>query len=183
MPLSTPPRKKAEAFYPVFSGDAMWEIDSNLQILSFLYAGLAGGIFSVFYDVLKSVRLSFKCSAITVFFQDIFYFAVVAVEAFCFLLSQSGGEIRLYIIFGFILGFIILRLTFSRILVPVLSGVLKFILKIFRTVDKGFWKIIAALEGFFGKIFKKTASFLKNSKNRVKKLLKRPKGLLYTKQE
>ena len=131
MPLSTPPRKKAEAFYPVFSGDAMWEIDSNLQILSFLYAVLAGGIFSVFYDVLKSVRLSFKCSAITVFFQDIFYFAVVAVAAFCFLLSQSGGEIRLYIIFGFILGFIILRLTFSRILVPVLSGVLKFILKIY----------------------------------------------------
>jgi len=157
----------------------MWEINSNLQILSFLYSVLTGGIFCFIYDLFKSLRSKLKFSAVSVFFQDIFYSAIISVIAFCFFLIFVNGEIRSYILLGFLIGFLIFRATISKITLPLFKFIFGLILKVFSFFKWLFLRFETFLCIFFAKIKK----FLKNNVNRLKKLLKRRKGLLYTNQE
>ena len=157
----------------------MWEINSNLQALTFLYAVLMGGMYSLIYDIFKAYRIKYKPSGIFIFFQDIIYSAIISVVSFCFFLVFVNGEIRSYILLGFLIGFVIFRLTISRIILFVFGFVFKIINLIFSYLNCAF----LFLERVFGKFFIKIEKFLKNIANRLKKLLKRQKGLLYTMKE
>lgn len=157
----------------------MWEIDINFQLLGFIDAVLFGMTLCGIYDIFKAFRLSFEFSKIAIFIQDIIYFIFISIISFVFLLIFTNGEIRLYILLGFAIGFIISRFTVSRILLPVLKTVILFFKRIFSFV---FIKI-GLIFVFTEKIFNIIIKFLKNIKNSAKKLLKTRKGLLYTKQE
>ncbi len=157
----------------------MWEINSNLQILSFLYSILVGGTFCFIYDFFKAYRLKRKSSAVSVFFQDIIYSAIVSVIAFCFFLIFVNGEIRSYILLGFVLGFFIFKITVSKIILPIIKFMFGALIRIFSFLNS----VFLSFEGFLSRFFIKFKFFLKNNGNRLKKLLKRQKGLLYTNEE
>ena len=137
----------------------MWELSSSSHVLNFLYSIALGFIFDLLYDIFKSVRLTVKCSDISVFIQDVLYFAVISVLSFCFFLCFTYGEIRFYILIGFILGFAVSYLTLSKIVIPFLSFIIRIIIKISGYLD---W-IFNALYKFFTRISKKVKKFLKNA--------------------
>ncbi len=151
----------------------MWEIHNNLQLLGFLYSLVLGMIYSVFYDLFRTIRILKHHKNLTVFFEDIFYFLLLCVATFLFLLSITNGEIRAYILFGIALGFLIFNRLFSKLFVKVFFKVLKFFFSGIRAVSKGFYLIFEKIDRLFLKIFK-------NSLNFFKKGLKTTKGLLYT---
>lgn len=157
----------------------MWELNSGLQILNFLYAIVLGVGFDLFYDIFKALRLNIKLSDFAVFIQDVLYFAVISVLSFCFFLIFTCGEIRFYILTGFAIGFLVSRLSLSKILVPVFSFILSLIIKILGYIK---W-IFNELYEFLYNIFKKVAFFSKKTLKSVKKLLKKTEGLLYTTRE
>ena len=142
----------------------MWEINSNLQILSFLYSLVFGGFFALLYDIFKALRLTNHFSSIAIFFQDILYFIIVGLISFCLFLALASGEIRSYILFGFLLGAIIWRITVSKFFVK--------IFKTFFTLNKQFFKVVCSifsrLEAIFEKIFKKFEIFFKKHENKAK---------------
>ena len=142
----------------------MWEINSNLQILSFVYAVAAGCVFSLIYDFFKSIRLCFKVSAFVIFFQDILYFSIISVLSFCFFLSFSNGEIRSYILLGHLLGAVVSRITFSKISVPFFRLIFSFLRKIITFFNYGY----AYLERIFEDLFQKVKKILKKPENKVK---------------
>lgn len=154
----------------------MWEINNSLQILSFFRSLVLGILLCVFYDIIKSFRLTFNFSTIAIFLQDIIYSVIAAFATFLFLLSVTNGEMRGYVIVGILAGFILSRVTLSRILCKFLKIIYGGIKRLFGAVSKGFYLSFDLLTEKMLKIFKKT---LKS----VKKLLKTSKDLLYTKTE
>ena len=171
-------KKRADSFQE-FSGDFMWEINLSDQLLSFFYAVITGFVFCFIYDILKSCRLTFSFSAVSIFFSDIFYSAVIAIIAFLVFLGLSNGEIRSYILSGFLLGFVFWRLTVSKLLLYIFKKVFRFSSCVFGYINQKILDFLEVLAHFSVKFL----SFFKNSKILLKKLLKRHNGLLYTKQE
>lgn len=150
----------------------MWEINNASQLTSFLISIGFGVVYSFLYDILRAIRKTKSTSDITVFFQDVLYFLIIAFITFMLLMSLSNGEIRGYIIFGLIIGFVICFLTLSRVTVKFFS----FFLKILNRVSE---KIIGVINGFFDKVeefvtktVEKSIEFLKNTKKLFKKHLK-----------
>ena len=152
----------------------MWEINNSLQLLSFLRAVVLGVLLCVLYDFIKSARLTVNFSDIAIFLQDIIYSLVASFITFIFLLSVTNGEMRGYVILGILVGFILSRITLSRLLCKFIKLIFGGVKRIFGAVSKGFYTKFDLLTGKMNKICKKT---LKT----VKKLMKNLVCLLYTK--
>ena len=103
----------------------MWVIENNQQLFSFLVALICGTIYCSYYDLLRAYRYVLKCNTVAVFFQDIFFWLTVTFSTFLLMLSLCGGELRAFIILGQLLGFIICRITVSRIFLAVLVFLLR----------------------------------------------------------
>ncbi len=176
-------QRKAAVSSQSCSGEYMWEINNGFQALSFLYSIIIGIILAVFYDILKAIRISFKISDFAVFLTDIIYYIISAVASFCFFLSVSDGEIRFYILFGFVIGFLIWRITVSKFFIIILKYLFSLIFKINKFLSDKIYGFFDAFFSFTVGISKKAIIFLKNSENTLKKLLKKTKDMLYTKQE
>lgn len=112
----------------------MWEIDLKQQLISLLCAVLLGIVLSMYSDIFRIIRKVKKHSKVSVFIEDLLFFMVSAFVTFMLLMARCNGEVRGYMILGEALGFLLFRLTVSRITLPF------------------FYKIISFIAGFFSKI-------------------------------
>lgn len=154
----------------------MWEISNFNQTITFLLSLCVGGLFCALYDIIRAARKVCLNSFLAVQITDILLWAVYAVVTFIFLISRTNGEIRGYVLVGEALGFLLFRISLSRLLFPTL----KFI---FLTASKISKKIGGFLSNFYIKfeslILKLGKSLFKIYKS-AKKLLKNVRRLLYT---
>lgn len=155
--------KKAD-FYPEFSGEAMWEINNLSQLAGFANSFFFGCIFCVVYDIFRAVRAVAKQSTWAVFTEDIIYSLICAVAAFCLLLSVTGGELRVFVIFGLGCGFAAFRMTLSRFFLFVFKKVFSFVFKIILCIKSSLGLMYFKSERFFNAIVKKITSFKPKSK-------------------
>lgn len=158
----------------------MWEIDIALQFYYCLLSAVLGGIFCIFYDIFRAVRLAVKFSDTAVFLQDIIYFFVLSIATFSFLLATTNGQVRIYVLVGMSLGFVIVRYTVSCVLMKIYSLLLKIILSVIRRLSVVKNMIFSYFERIFSSFFKNSKKILKKPANSLKKLLKKQSGSLYT---
>lgn len=92
----------------------MWEINSYNQYTCFLYSIIMGAAVEIVYDLFKIDRALFKRNKVFIFLSDILFWIITSFILFSFCVVFSNGQIRGYIIFGTLIGFIIFRLTFSK---------------------------------------------------------------------
>ena len=135
----------------------MWEISNSGQVFSFLLAVVLGGIFCLFFDMFRSFRKSFEHSILAVFAEDIFYFAVITPITFCFLLATTNGELRFYVFFAMLLGFIITRFTVSRVFMVLICV----LLKLFGAFFRAFYGFLRRVKVIFENFFKKALNIRK----------------------
>ena len=152
----------------------MWEINNSLQLLSFARALLLGIIICLGYDVLRVYRKVYDFSSLGIFFQDVIFSVLAAFVVFIFLLGVTNGEMRGYIFLGLLIGFVVSRLTLSRIWFLSLRFVLSKIKLIFSLVSGFIYKAFDKIEGY-------VTTFSKNCIKTIKKLLKTQGNMLYTK--
>lgn len=93
----------------------MWEINNYHQWSTFFYSILLGGGLCLIYDLFRLDRMVCRRSTVTVFFEDIAFWLIAAFSTFCFLLIGTNGQIRAFVLFGIAIGFIIIRLTLTRL--------------------------------------------------------------------
>ena len=151
----------------------MWEINSNSQILSFVYSLALGALFSTLYDIFRAGRIVFFKKNLFVFLEDIFYFFILSIITFLFLLGTTNGEVRAYILLGILLGFICFYRTVSSLTLKSFTLILRWIKSFLKAVSKSFY-------AFFDKFELLASLFFKNTIKIFKKGLKTTKGLLYT---
>lgn len=148
----------------------MWEISINDQMLTLLYSLCLGVILCIFYDVFRAFHKAGFNSPIQVFIGDILYCVAAAFVTFLFLLSRTNGEIRGYVLASALIGFIITRLTLSRVTLflftktlMLITGVWRFIsLNILRFLIVG-GRYITRFSVFLQKKALRALKYIKNS--------------------
>lgn len=142
------------------------------QTRSFLYSCGLGAMLGVFYDLFRILRIAFPTRRWAVFVQDVIYWAACALLSYLFLLTQSDGVVRVFLLVGELLGATLYRYTLGRLvmrvaeaLIAAVKAVLRFLYRyLFRPIWRLFYNLISLLMKpvrFTGRNLKKTGQRLK----------------------
>ncbi len=149
-------------------------------MLSFFYAMALGGAFCIFYDILRALRKTVEHKDVWVFLGDVLFWVLAANISFLFMLAQTNGEIRGFVLLAELLGFALIRLIASKYFLWFFSFVLSKIALALRTVNRLIYAFCTFFETFLSKVFEFFKKILKSLLKGVKKLLKNMGRLLYT---
>lgn len=105
-------------------------MDSSLALelhifLTSIYGGIIGGLV---YDLYRAIRYHYKFSKFVTYIQDFLFWVCMTYIFFSILVKINWGEIRGYIILGFIIGLVMYMITFNKFIYPLalkLVGLLK----------------------------------------------------------
>lgn len=165
----------------------MGELDVELivsnQTMVFLYSCLLGVGLGVCYDVFRILRVAFPLGTVVTFVEDIIYFAIAAVATFTFLLYFTQGQLRVYVLLGELLGFIVYYFTIGFVVIKISKTIVSGIRFVLRGVYQIFLSPFVRLFRFVGKkfckLFVNIGNKAKNAAARQKFNLKKKKVLLY----
>ena len=127
-----------------------------------------GFLLGILYDVFRTLRLIISKSDVFTVFMDVLYFMLCAFLIFCFNLVVDSGRIRIYVLFGDMLGWMIYYFTFGEISIKAVNRIVALVKGIFGV----FFKPILRLEHCVKRSMKKIFSF---SKKTIKKFNKKAK--------
>lgn len=99
----------------------MWEINNTSQYLCFSYSLVLGAILGLIYDFFKIDRMIFNRNVFFILLEDILFWVISAFAIFSFSVVFSNGQIRGYLLFASFLGFIIYKLTISKLFTLMIS--------------------------------------------------------------
>lgn len=145
---------------------------SDVTYFSSLLASVfMGMIFCLIYDIRRAVHTVFEIPASVIFIFDVLTLSAFSVAVFCLILVCTKGDERFYYYFGIVLGFILCRISLSRIFFFLISSLLKainktaLILKI--VINRVFSTAFKILKSIF-------YAFLKKVQKIIKKISKTP---------
>ncbi len=157
----------------------MWEINLAEQTTAFLLSVALGVILCIIYDIFRSYRKIKVPSVISVFVQDVLFFAISAILTFLLLLATTYGQVRGYAFIGIALGFSLCRISLSVILFKVLVWLFKKIAAVISAINAMLLKCFRACCEKFSVIAKKLLKFLQNVVFYCKKLLHKNTHIVY----
>jgi len=153
------------------------------QIAEMLWAVGFGAALGVYYDVFRVIRIVMQPSARVIFLHDLLYFASAAAATFLFTLAINGGYLRVYIFAGMAVGFGVYYVTVGKLVIRFTAAAAGFISRLWSA----FWKLIfwpfrgigRLLAPVLRKKAKKCGILAKKCPEFIKKVLQKPKRLLY----
>lgn len=146
----------------------MWEINSASQILTFLYSIVLGFSLGIFFDLPRSFRSIVRYKKSFMFISDLFFWIISAFFTFCFYLVFTNGELRGFVVFGILIGFLIERLTLSQLLVKIYKKIFLYFKRVFR-------RFVALRNKIIDKTFDVLSAAFKKGKIMLKKCIKSAK--------
>ncbi len=124
-----------------------------------------GFLLGILYDVFRTLRLIISRSVSFTVAVDILYFLLCALFVFCFNLVVDSGKIRLYVLFGDMLGWLIWYFSLGEISAKLGN---KAVLSVKRALSS-FYALFSRPAGHLERKMKKIFSFFKKI---IKKLIK-----------
>lgn len=101
------------------------------MFLTAIYGGLIAGLI---YDISRTLRNISKGKKYITYIQDLVFWVIVTILFFYILIKINWGEIRGFIVLGFIFGIIIYIKTFSKFIYPILMKIFGFIIELIKVV-------------------------------------------------
>ena len=158
----------------------MWEISVGGQATAFACSAVLGAILGFVYDIIRATRKVGLNSFAAVFIGDMLFWIISAVAVFMFLMAVTNGEIRGYILFSCLSGFIIYLLTLGRAVSFLFFNIFSLLAKWTRAASGFIGGVCVTVEHFANSIIKTAAGGIRRILSRLKKLLKNIRDLLYT---
>ena len=110
----------------------------NNQALLFLIFSLNGVIIGLLFDFFRILRKSFKTSNLVTYFQDVLFWILTGISIIYFMYNFSDGTIRLFMIIGLIIGFMLYLFTISAYIIKILVFTIEliklFIIRIIKII-------------------------------------------------
>lgn len=107
------------------------------QAYSFLFFSINGVIIGLIFDFFRILRKAFKTNNLITYIEDILFWILTGISIIIFMCNFSDGNLRLYMLIGLILGFLIYIFTISKYIIKffvyiinILKKVMNYILKI-----------------------------------------------------
>ncbi len=142
--------------------------------LGTLYGGLIAGFF---YDIYKTIRYFSKPKKWITYLGDILFWISISILSFYLIQKINLGEIRGYIILGFLVGIFIYRKIFSRFIYVVLIR----LGKVFKELLKEIYLLLSYPFKFLKKKAVKPIKKFKNIPINLFKELKKYKKIISSK--
>ncbi|MEM1485950.1 spore cortex biosynthesis protein YabQ [Oscillospiraceae bacterium PP1C4] len=163
------------------------EITIAGQTWMFLMSIALGAVLGVCYDVFRILRVAVDHPPFAVVIEDVIFSIICAVATFLFMISVDSGQVRVFVLIGEGVGFMLYYCTVGVLII----GVSKWIIGIIRSIFTFLWRIfvmpILRLMSYFQELLSKnTHHFRLYLKNKVKNSnihLKKGSHLLYNLQE
>lgn len=153
------------------------------EVWLFFQACLLGAALGMLYDVFRILRLAFPNGNVLIFVEDVLYFVFVTIASFSFVMLCSGGVLRIFMLFGELLGAILYFFTLSIIILKAAQWIIRLVKRFFRFLYRLFIRPFARLfRWLFLKLKKRLRrcrAGIKNFAAQRKKDLKHKKGLVY----
>ncbi|WP_353094413.1 spore cortex biosynthesis protein YabQ [Tissierella praeacuta] len=145
-------------------------MDTSLMLeLHIFFTAVYGGLIAGFiYDIYKTIRYFSRPSKIITYIEDLLFWTIIASVFFYILIKINWGEIRGYIIFGFIIGVFIYAKIFSKF-------VYQICIKVGRIVNEFVKKIIYLILYPFKFLKTKSSPTLKKMKKVPREIVKQTK--------
>lgn len=141
-------------------------ISLSAQTAYFLWSLAFGLLIGMLYDVVRAARIVLRSGRIGTTISDILFFAICGVLTALFALPFNKGDVRVFILFGEMVGFLSYRLTLGS----VMGKVYAFLARILRGFVQ---KIRIFLEKFFNYLLKAIGILLYNVSVVIDKLCKK----------
>ncbi len=142
------------------------QVENANQLLTFGMAILFGGILCFAYDCYRTMLSQLKAPSFLKHCADIVYCILGALACFCFLLVFSKGEIRIYALLGFVIGFLVIRRFFSKyiriLITKLLKAITALVTLLFRPATRGILWCYKKIAPFLVKLPKTIQLFSKN---------------------
>ena len=146
----------------------MGYIDTNNQVFTFLWSLVLGVVMCLAYDVVRAFHKVSVKGFFEVMLLDLLFWGTWSLITFSFLLLRCKGEVRAYVLFGQALGFVITRISVSKLFYHIFTLILKVFRRIFEFLGSNVRKAIECLE-----------KNIKKSHKYIKKVLQHKVKLLY----
>lgn len=141
----------------------------------FLWSLLWGGYIYVVYEVFRFIRVMSKDKKLVTIISDILFMIIASLFMFTFSLAYNFGQIRMYMLFGAFLSFLLLYLSVGR-----LSVVLY---KAFSSISSMFLNFLSKFfEKLTSKLLKSTSFLVYNLVRKKNKEDYKKKGMKYEEQ-
>jgi spore cortex biosynthesis protein YabQ len=155
----------------------MYSFQQSEQLKFFLLSLGVGFALGIAYDILRTIRLTISKSKTLIFIFDVLYFLIFGFATFIFFLAINKGELRGYMLFGEVLGWVFYYVsfglaakTFTDKFVKIFHAIFKFVFKVVSAPFRLIFKVILTFKNkfltFSQKVVKKTK---KNSKKHLQK--------------
>ncbi|MBR7071892.1 MAG: spore cortex biosynthesis protein YabQ [Clostridia bacterium] len=140
-------------------------------------------IYCRLYDLFRILRKTVKQTVVSVFIEDLLFWLLITFLSFLFLLSRTNGEVRGYVLLGMSFGFVLCRLTISRLLVPAEIKILGAVLSFFAFLECKKTAFLVTFISHFEQFLKNAGKKLLFLLKKGKKGLKKGYKMLYTKRK
>lgn len=132
----------------------MGYIDTNNQVFTFLWSLVLGVAMCLAYDVVRAFHKVSVKGFFEVMLLDLLFWGLWSLITFCFLVLRCKGEVRAYVLFGQALGFIITRISVSKLFFRFFTIMLKVLARIFEIFGSNVRNSVGCLEKIIKKILK-----------------------------
>ena len=142
------------------------------QLKVFGLSIVLGVAFCLFYDLFRALHIKLVKSFVAVFVTDVLYWLILFPVTHSFLLLFCKGNVRAYVLFGILIGFVCCRLTLSKPFLKILLLIIDLIGKLFHLISLPFLAFFSLLDTIFNKLLQAAGNKLKKIFKKRKKLLK-----------
>lgn len=116
------------------------------QVYIFFTSVIIGAIMGIIFDFFRALRRKGNTKNILVYIQDVIFWLIIAIIIIVSSFIINNGELRGYMLLGYILGAIVYILAFSKYIKLLFGFIFDFIEKIFGYLLLPFEKMMRKLE-------------------------------------
>lgn len=159
------------------------EITIAHETTVFLTSLLVGAALGAVYDVFRILRIAVKTGRAAVAAEDLFYFLLCTFVTFTFILQDNHGAVRVYILFGEALGWVLYYVTVGNLVISCSKTLIRIVKSIarffFRCFIRPCYRLLRGLFQFFSTPFRYLWRHVKKVGRNGKYGLKQTRIMLY----
>ncbi len=150
-----------------------------VQTEIFFYALGFGFLLGILYDIFRTVRMIISNSKGFVLFMDLLYFALCAFLIFCFNMVVDNGQIKIYVVLGEIMGWLVYYFSFGAIAVRLSNAIIKQIKRLFGVIFRPLRRLLRVLKRKMHRLTGLSEKIIRKNKKKTKFNLQKHKGMVY----
>ena len=150
----------------------------QFQSYVFSYSVYGGILIGILYDIYRVIKGRKKSERLITSLWDILFLSAVFFVVIWAVFSSSYGEIRAYVLIGFLVGFYLYEKLLGRIVVGLFHFLFRNIISFFKKTNSILVFPIKLLCSFICRCYYSFVRMLARKKNRLRKVRKLPKQVI-----